>query len=183
MKKLLLILLLLYLPMIGYGQKEPRKAWSTYEINDCNEGKYMTILKEFAEQISVPIEQFIKCYCEQLEKKYSSYYEVSKIEFNEKLMMELTKPCIPADFPDFPDFECIEGDCVDGYGKIFLDSEKIYKGKFKDGLPHGKGLLIIGDVQGSGRWKNGKMDGKFILKDIKSGEKIKLYFMNGVLKQ
>ena len=177
MKKLLLILLCL--PLIGFGQKEPRKSWSDYEKNKCVEE--MIFFKELAKQNSLPAEQFVQCICEQLEKKYSSYYEVSKIEkWGEQLAAPLITPCVS---DDFSESKCLEGDCINGTGKFLLAPGQIYEGKFKNGLPHGKGKLIMDGVEGSGKWKNGKKNGKFILRNLKSGEETELYFVDDVLKQ
>ncbi len=56
--------------------------------------------------------------------------------------------------------ECIEGDCINGYGTYTTDGSK-YVGEFKDGLPHGQGTFI--GVNGNkyvGEHKNGKMNGQ-----------------------
>ena len=56
--------------------------------------------------------------------------------------------------------ECIEGDCINGYGTYTTDGSK-YVGEFKDGSPHGQGTFI--GVNGNkyvGEHKNGKMNGQ-----------------------
>jgi len=56
--------------------------------------------------------------------------------------------------------ECIEGDCINGYGTYTSDGSK-YVGEFKDGSPHGQGTFI--GVNGNkyvGEHKNGKMNGQ-----------------------
>ena len=36
---------------------------------------------------------------------------------------------------------CEYGDCINGYGEIDIgDGDYTYKGEFKNGLPHGKGI-------------------------------------------
>ena len=177
MKKLLLILLCL--PLIGFGQKDHKRSWHASEKNKCVEE--MVIFKKFAEQNSLPEEKFVKCICEQQEKKYSSYNEVSKIEeWTPKMLEPLANACIS---DDFSKSKCLEGDCINGAGKFLLAPGQIYEGKFKNGLPHGKGKLIMDGIEGSGRWKNGKKNGKFILRNLKSGEETELYFVDDVLKQ
>ena len=38
--------------------------------------------------------------------------------------------------------QCIEGNCITGFGKILYEDNSSYEGYFKDGLKNGKGTLI-----------------------------------------
>lgn len=53
--------------------------------------------------------------------------------------------------------ECLEGNCENGFGTGFTHN-KVFEGEWKDGLPHGKGKLIIkkGEVI-EGVWEKGKL--------------------------
>jgi len=53
--------------------------------------------------------------------------------------------------------ECIEGDCINGYGTYTLDGSK-YVGEFKDGLEHGQGTLTW---KSGGKYVGGWKDGEF----------------------
>jgi hypothetical protein len=85
--------------------------------------------------------------------------------------------------------DCVEGDCLNGYGKFIYNDGIIYEGYFKDGKRHGRGKIYSprgtyyeGDWKDHkpngmgikrwrddcknrqdetyvGSWKNGKMDG------------------------
>lgn len=59
--------------------------------------------------------------------------------------------------------ECIEGNCVDGWGKMLLDEGFVYEGQWQNGKPNGKGTVktpywteissenwVDGQVQGVG---------------------------------
>ena len=37
--------------------------------------------------------------------------------------------------------QCISGDCSNGIG-MYKDSNYVYEGQFKNGMPHGKGRLL-----------------------------------------
>jgi hypothetical protein len=54
--------------------------------------------------------------------------------------------------------ECMEGDCDNGVGSGFTDDNKIYEGEWKDGLPHGQGILYVsrGKVV-EGIWEKGEL--------------------------
>ena len=65
---------------------------------------------------------------------------------------------------------CLSGDCKNGTGKMkficfdtMWEKSGIYEGGFRNGLPHGKGLIrnIIGDseILVKGAWSNGKYHG------------------------
>ena len=163
MKKIMF--LLMFVSLISFGQNKPRKVWSEIDKNNCS--KDMMVLEDFAKQNSLPPYQFIKCYCDELEKKYLSYYEATNIKPDEKLMMELITPCVSIDFPDF---ECKEGDCVDGYGKMAFLNEENYEGNFKMALFHGEGTY---------NYENGsKYEGEFN-KNRKHGEGTYFYSDGG----
>ncbi len=54
--------------------------------------------------------------------------------------------------------ECMEGDCEDGIGTGFTESNKIYEGEWKDGMPHGSGKLYVSkDKVIEGIWEKGKL--------------------------
>jgi hypothetical protein len=54
--------------------------------------------------------------------------------------------------------ECLEGDCDNGFGTGFTEDNRIYKGEWKHGLPHGQGKLFLpGDKVVEGRWENGEL--------------------------
>ena len=38
--------------------------------------------------------------------------------------------------------QCIEGNCITGFGKILFEDNGSYEGYFKDGLKNGQGTLI-----------------------------------------
>ena len=44
--------------------------------------------------------------------------------------------------PMFINSQCIEGNCVTGFGKILYEDESSYEGYFKDSLKNGQGTLI-----------------------------------------
>lgn len=54
--------------------------------------------------------------------------------------------------------ECMEGDCDNGFGSGFTDDNKIYEGEWKNGLPHGQGILYVskGKVI-AGIWEKGEL--------------------------
>ena len=55
-------------------------------------------------------------------------------------------------------YECMSGDCNDGFGTGFTVDNKVYEGEWKDGVPngHGKKYLSKGNVI-EGTWENGKL--------------------------
>ena len=68
-------------------------------------------------------------------------------------------------------------DKFEGIGTIQYSNGDVYKGSFKDGRPHGHGVLKQGRFMGSGasvyvgEWVNGSRNGYGVLDDIISGEK------------
>ncbi|MBU0480119.1 MAG: hypothetical protein KKG47_03340 [Proteobacteria bacterium] len=57
-----------------------------------------------------------------------------------------------------PADECMDGDCENGTGTGFTEEGLIYKGEWKNGMPHGSGKLTISkDKAIEGRWENGKL--------------------------
>jgi hypothetical protein len=48
--------------------------------------------------------------------------------------------CVPA--VSFGD-ECVEGDCVNGKGTLIFSTGHKYTGEFKDGVRHGKGVMLL----------------------------------------
>mgnify|MGYP001198985984 CR=1 FL=1 len=44
--------------------------------------------------------------------------------------------------PLFINSQCIQGDCIIGFGKIFYEENNSYEGHFKNGLKNGEGTLI-----------------------------------------
>ncbi|MEJ2689139.1 MAG: hypothetical protein P8130_04165 [Deltaproteobacteria bacterium] len=58
-------------------------------------------------------------------------------------------------------FQCIEGDCVNGFGTYELPLGAKYIGEFKNRKYHGKGTYIFHDgTKNSGTWIDGKQEGK-----------------------
>ena len=54
--------------------------------------------------------------------------------------------------------ECIEGDCVNGSGTMVFATGHKYTGEFKDGIRHGKGVLLMpGDRKIVGVWENNEI--------------------------
>ena len=45
---------------------------------------------------------------------------------------------------------------------------------------HGNGTETNNGIEGSGKWKNNKRHGEFILKHLASGEEMRLTFVDGV---
>jgi hypothetical protein len=72
------------------------------------------------------------------------------------LMCWLLLSCL---FPAFAGAdECLEGDCDNGTGTGFTNEGKIYRGEWRDGLPHGFGRLTLGkDKFIEGRWEKGEL--------------------------
>ena len=51
--------------------------------------------------------------------------------------------------------ECIEGDCVNGYGAFISDDGHKYVGEYKDGLANGQGTATAANgVNYAGEWKD-----------------------------
>ena len=44
--------------------------------------------------------------------------------------------------PFFINSQCIQGDCIIGFGKILYEDNNSYEGYFKNGLKNGEGTLI-----------------------------------------
>jgi|GEM_PF-5468983 len=58
---------------------------------------------------------------------------------------------------------CLKGDCSNGHGELLFDKSCTkYIGNFKNGIFHGKGILIHPNGSENGRWINGKRNGYFI---------------------
>ena len=146
MNKLLLILLCL--PMIGFGQKKPRDGWSNYEKNKCIDTHIEGFKKiNLKESLIINIlstsdnnEQFMTCICDQLEKQHPSLYEVS---MNITSVKEIHIPCFSSLL--LKNAQCIKGDCLNNFGKIVFDSGESYEGDFRDGQMHGDGTFLFKD--------------------------------------
>jgi hypothetical protein len=54
-----------------------------------------------------------------------------------------------------PDGNCIDGDCINGIGKMEWPNGMWYAGQFKEGISHGTGTLQNGTLTYSGSWKFG----------------------------
>ena len=64
-----------------------------------------------------------------------------------------------------PGFECIKGDCQNGQGVSYSNSQRAkYGGGWKRGKRHGYGILYAGQDSYEGEWANGEMSGLGILK-------------------
>jgi len=57
--------------------------------------------------------------------------------------------------------ECIEGDCVNGWGKMFLEKGFEYEGQWKEGKPNGKGAVKTPywTTISSDKWVEGEIQG------------------------
>ena len=54
--------------------------------------------------------------------------------------------------------ECIEGDCINGYGTYTWSDGDKYVGEYKDGKMHGQGTYTRTDgTIKNGIWENGKL--------------------------
>ena len=54
--------------------------------------------------------------------------------------------------------ECIEGDCVNGYGAFISDDGHKYVGEYKDGKRHGEGTYTqVDGTVGKGIWEDGEL--------------------------
>jgi len=54
--------------------------------------------------------------------------------------------------------ECTEGDCINGNGTMVFATGHKYSGGFKDGLKHGKGILLMpGDRKIVGVWESNEI--------------------------
>ena len=54
--------------------------------------------------------------------------------------------------------ECIEGDCVNGYGTMVYSTGQKFSGHFKDGLRDGKGVFILpGGRKLEGIWQDNEI--------------------------
>lgn len=76
-----------------------------------------------------------------------------------------------------PDGNCVDGDCINGIGRMEWSNGMSYAGQFKEGISHGTGTLKNGTLTYSGTWKlgflwgNGKLnvpnqydyDGEFLM--------------------
>lgn len=49
---------------------------------------------------------------------------------------------------------------MDGEGYLLTPNNDKYEGRFKEGKPHGKGVLISGQTTYEGRFKKGMKDGE-----------------------
>jgi hypothetical protein len=163
--------------LIGFGQKKSRDGWSNYEKTECV--KIFQNFKSFADKYSLDGDLLIECMCNEAEVNYASYHEFRKIKFTEALVKKFFSPCGP-EVPDYPEANCVEGDCVNGYGKLYLSEGNYYQGNFENGIMHGKGILVIDGVEGKGKFRNGLKHGKFILKDI-TGIETELKFKEDVI--
>jgi len=63
--------------------------------------------------------------------------------------------------------QCIEGDCLDGQGKIRYESGGIYEGTFHLGKPNGKGIFKGPKYTYSGEYVDGKFNGIGIFENDK----------------
>jgi hypothetical protein len=176
MKNLLIILL--SLPITSFGQNESRNGWSNYENTECM--KIFQPFKAFAEKYSMDGDVMVKCMCNEAEASYASYYEFKKITMTEELAQKLFSPCAPK-VPDYTNDKCVEGDCINGYGKFYFSEGNYYEGNFNNGVMHGKGKLVLNGVEGTGKFRDGLRHGKFILLDLKTGIKNKITFKDDVI--
>jgi len=164
--------------MIGFGQKKPRDGWSSYEKIECV--KIFQPFKSLAEKYSMDGILLVECMCNEAETNYSSYHEFKKIKLTEELAQKLFSSCGPV-VPDYPEAKCLEGDCVNGFGKFYFSEGYYYEGNFNNGIMHGKGKLVINGVEGTGKFRNGLKHGKFILRDLTTGIKNKVIFKDDVI--
>ena len=57
--------------------------------------------------------------------------------------------------------KCVQGDCVNGTGTFMQPNGSKYTGRFKDGMPHGKGVVHLANGDSySGEWQNDRMHGR-----------------------
>ncbi len=57
--------------------------------------------------------------------------------------------------------ECINGDCIDGYGTFSYPNGDKYVGNWKNGDKEGQGTLTLANgINYVGGWKNGKRSGQ-----------------------
>jgi hypothetical protein len=63
--------------------------------------------------------------------------------------------------------ECIEGNCVDGYGTMVFNTGQRFSGHFKEGLRHGKGVFILpGGRRLEGIWQENEIvEGTYTMPD------------------
>ena len=54
--------------------------------------------------------------------------------------------------------ECIEGDCVNGYGTLVTSTGQKFIGHFKDGMRHGDGVFLLpGGRKLEGTWQDNEI--------------------------
>ena len=54
--------------------------------------------------------------------------------------------------------ECVKGDCVNGTGDMIYSTGHRFSGEFKDGLRHGKGVMLLpGGRKITGTWDNNEI--------------------------
>lgn len=77
--------------------------------------------------------------------------------------------------------KCVEGDCQNGTGYVeYLDGSK-YEGQFKNGLPHGKGVLYEFHTWcHEGTFKKGHMHGWVTSHNAETGRMYKRLYRMGV---
>lgn len=63
--------------------------------------------------------------------------------------------------------ECIEGDCVNGYGTMVTTTGQKFTGHFKDGMRHGEGVFILpGNRRLEGTWQENEIvEGTYTMPD------------------
>ncbi len=74
---------------------------------------------------------------------------------------------------------CIAGNCQNGRGTfVFEEDGARYEGAFKDGKPHGQGVMYYATGEKySGQWKEGKQEGRGVL-ILSDGNKVEGYWVN-----
>ena len=82
-------------------------------------------------------------------------------------------------FPAILSAGCLEGDCVDGWGKMVTGQGYEYEGQWKNGRPHGKGTVKThyGTVISGDNWVHGKLQGNGV-ETYSSGRKYVGQFKN-----
>ncbi len=95
--------------------------------------------------------------------------------------------CKPIEYSEYVEDNCkvrvpalqgeYEGWCYDGYAHWWgtaKGEDDTYDGRFKNGMPHGRGEYTWGDkAKYRGRWREGERDGRGIYVSIENDEKIR----------
>ncbi|HET7832718.1 MAG TPA: hypothetical protein VFK88_07115 [Gallionella sp.] len=79
------------------------------------------------------------------------------------LLLVITILTSPLTYARQANIGCTEGDCQNGYGVFISQGGRKYVGDWKNGLPNGKGLLLVKRSSGTARYigsfKDDKRDG------------------------